>query len=895
MTSLQTDKMKLSVLVVSFLLLVSAFTFLPAVGAISPTTVANTGSSPAAVVGATAVIDYPILAGYSVSVTRTITLTNPIGNTAISSFTISIPKAAVGSGTPSGAVVGGSPGATAAVYGTGPWAIVYTGAGTPPVLAPGGSAITLTVTFTTETTYASTSGVADPYTLSASVTDTTGASTTLASITVYETTSTTVTVTGPTGSVTAGTPFTVKASGTDSGLPLVVTASGSLSNKHGVSATTTLSPSTFTTGPNTGSQSISVNDTTAETLGVSVTGGTALATSSGGILADSYVNNANALTINAGAVTSVAVAITFSTVRFTPTGANTIINLTNSWGLNPIKGQDSTPDNNNITVSTADKYGNPAPFGSATSVTLSAITTAGQTAGFSTTASAFGSSYPYTPTGGVSPSLKVNIGALQTSVVLNTTDYYFFGVDYGSSSYLLASANTLTSGKSAVINTYTLNAAAVTLMASTIAPKAGTTVTINATISGTQQAGVPINFANTTATVGRFSNGLASINTTTTVTSGGVEVAAVTFTPSTVAGASVIITGKDALPGTNGIFAYNTAAVTPVTLTTSGGSISKLVVLTSLSPYVANAGSPTATTVTTKGSLYVAIMTADAYGNPSAVSANTQIQLSSTGGLSATLLEIANTYKDTVNSTLALSWPSGLSTSIFTPTTGSSFTITATATVNGVPLTGTTTISVVSATPLLTASGPSTLTTGVPSTISGTANASTGLASNQITTITYSVNGGSAVSVGFTPAANVAFSFTVLLTKASAINITVTDSHSNTNFYIVNVPPIPATQSFTYPAAPVQTTLSSYKAIAVNVSNAQPTKLTAVVFVSLTNSAGQTAGIFTSTVNSLAPGTSTIAYVVLNGLASGTYTATIFVLSTSGVPLSQTTTVSVTI
>ena len=162
MTFHSTDKMKLSVLVVAFLLLVSAFTFLPAVGAFSSPTVAKTGAAPATVTGATATIDYPILAGYSASVTRTISLANPIGNTPISRFTISIPKGAA-SVAPTGAVYAGSPGATVAVYGTGPWAIVYTGPGFTSCPSSRRSDCSLTVTFTTETTFASTSGVLNPY------------------------------------------------------------------------------------------------------------------------------------------------------------------------------------------------------------------------------------------------------------------------------------------------------------------------------------------------------------------------------------------------------------------------------------------------------------------------------------------------------------------------------------------------------------------------------------------------------------------------------------------------------------------------------------------------------------------------------------------------------------
>ena len=54
----------------------------------------------------------------------------------------------------------------------------------------------------------------------------------------------------------------------------MVTASGSLSNSHGKSATTTLSPTSYTTGNS--SQSISVNDTTAEALTITVSGNSQL-------------------------------------------------------------------------------------------------------------------------------------------------------------------------------------------------------------------------------------------------------------------------------------------------------------------------------------------------------------------------------------------------------------------------------------------------------------------------------------------------------------------------------------------------------------------------------------------------------------------------------------------
>ena len=89
-----------------------------------------------------------------------------------------------------------------------------------------------------------------------------------------------------------------------------------------------------------------------------------------------------------------------------------------------------------------------------------------------------------------------------------------------------------------------------------------------------QQANVPVNFANSTDTVGLFSNGLTKINSTLTVTSGTAS-SVVTFTPSTKAGATVTFTGKDALPGTNGVFAYNTATGSSGAIITGAGTRTK--------------------------------------------------------------------------------------------------------------------------------------------------------------------------------------------------------------------------------------------------------------------------------------------------------------------------------
>jgi len=70
--------------------------------------------------------------------------------------------------------------------------------------------------------------------------------------------------------------------------------------------------------------------------------------------------------------------------------------------------------------------------------------------------------------------------------------------------------------------------------------------------------------------------------------------------------------------------------------------------------------------------------------------------------------------------------------------------------------------------------------------------------------------------------------------------------------------------------------------------------VTAVVYAVVHNSAGQTVSYSTATLQ-LAAGATGIAYPVLFGLPSGTYSVTVFVTSTSGVAISTSQTVSVTL
>lgn len=176
-------------------------------------------------------IDYPIYNGLNSSATRTITVTNPAGNSGLSSLTITIPAGATSS-TPTGSCPSDSGvpgGCSVTVFGSGPWAIVYST--TSGALVPAGSTIKITVTIRTEISVA-VSGVADMYSFSISATDTNGRGVVLSSMTVYETATVTLSVTNPsTTTHSVLQPFNVGIDATNgsstlvSGLPLEVSNS----------------------------------------------------------------------------------------------------------------------------------------------------------------------------------------------------------------------------------------------------------------------------------------------------------------------------------------------------------------------------------------------------------------------------------------------------------------------------------------------------------------------------------------------------------------------------------------------------------------------------------------------------------------------------------------------
>jgi hypothetical protein len=261
-------------------LTLALFAFLLVASAANSISASNAYSSPKAVYGATATIDYPILAGDSVVVTRTINVTNPSGNLGITVIYVSVPASAA-SAAPSGTFPADSgvplkDQGQVQVFGSGPWTVEYPASGEN-VLVPGGSSIRVTLTLTTETSQ-SNSKDADAYNFEVSVTDTSGANTVLSPITVYETSSQQVTVSNPTSlQQVARKPFDIAGETSQSGLPLNVSA------YEGTSFDITISPSTFFTM--SAPTLITITDSRGEDVGLLVSGnGTLWKDSSGGVL-----------------------------------------------------------------------------------------------------------------------------------------------------------------------------------------------------------------------------------------------------------------------------------------------------------------------------------------------------------------------------------------------------------------------------------------------------------------------------------------------------------------------------------------------------------------------------------------------------------------------------------
>jgi hypothetical protein len=629
-----------------------------------------------------------------------------------------------------------------------------------------------------------------------------------------------------------------------------------------------------------------VNDTTAESL-ILVVGDHApnsnLAPT--GVLANATTAS-NVVTVNAG--TASKLAITVNTVT-----SSHIYNVTSStWATGPITG-------GSISIKATDKFANVATV-TGVSLNVAVNTLSGQTAGFSTQPG-YSGSYPYTPAGGVVASLASF--SMTSNPMTLTTNNFFYGVDYGSTSQITVAASgaSLASATSSLIKTYTLSSALASISSSTYTPAAGGTFTLTATGGSPAQAGVPVWFFNTTD----YSTLTSTATKAITSVSSGTETATWTVSAPTKSGTSTTFTAEEVISSSGGVLTNSSATAPTSSIVTQPGAVSKLVV----SAYLTNpaltpntypfskTSYPVSTVVVPKGTMYIDAVTTDAFGNSVPVAGVTQIALStSAGSLSVTtVLTIPNGGIDLAAS--AGSGQGSQTTVAFTPptTVGSTATIIA----SGTGLTsGSVTITVVTATPnLVVTTAPTTITAGVPSTFSGVVNATKGIQGDQITSISYSVNGGAAstVTIG---AANAAWTFSVLLTaSANSITITATDAQTpaNTNTVVLSVPAIPAALTFTNSTALKQVNfVGGPAAVNATFTNNAASTLTVIMVANVLNAQGAVILESTATVTAAA-GTTVSGYPVIQGIPHGTYTVSVTVYSTGYVTLSPTKTLTVTV
>jgi trimeric autotransporter adhesin len=870
-----------SACMLALLLLPGIFIALPAVSLLGAS--ASTGATPLAVTGATAAIDYPIYGSISngapTTDTRTITVSNPVGNPGITTITISVPAAAVGvSSTVAGTIptTGGVPDCSgtacnAKVFGTGPYSLQYcdttgTNCGTAVILPPGAT-IKLTISFAPETNTVS-SSAADTYTLSASVTDTTGANTVLNSLAIYETKATTVTGTNPSATTyTAGTVFTFTASLNQTGVPLYAGA-------HSVTnaGTPTVSPASYTSGSS--AQTISVNDTTAEVDTFGVGGPKPNVLSNGNGVLGNFTTQSE--TITAGASSAVSITILGNSNKHQ-------VNMTSTALISGAS----------ISVSSTDKYGNNVVQTSGLLVTLTTSTLSGRAAGF-TAATTMGvspssSTYPYTPSD-LSVTAQFYISAGQSTNTSNKN--FYFGPDYGSTSAITASASGVTPQTSGDIVTWTFQSGAPTIaVTGGLSVKAGSNAQIEVSLpsgTGLIQGNVPVYVsiplsANSSDYKGTFAGSRAV--KTTTVGNSTFATATVQLTVDTKVNAFAQVTAVYGVSPTS-----NSSATTSGAITTIAASFSKITIKTYFDTTQLSATSA----VKSGGTLYIDACASDAYGNPLTVTGIVQITLSTSAGSMSSNTAYLTTGKSCITA-------SGYQVSLVAPTTvGTTVTLSASGTYAGSVASGSTAVAVVASSPVIGINSvPSSVTTGIAQSVTGTANASTGIQSDVISTLEYSLNGGTNVSLA-AGSQNNTFTITVIFPNAhNSIQIYAQDSAGTWTTVIVLVPPLPPPQTFTAPtgAQPAQYQFPSGGPQSVNstFTNNGASSLTIVVIANIFTSAGVPVTPSPTATATVPAGSTVSTFELLNGLPHGTYTVTINVYSTQYVSLSPTYTVTVTV
>jgi len=163
-------------------------------------------------------------------------------------------------------------------------------------------------------------------------------------------------------------------------------------------------------------------------------------------------------------------------------------------------------------------------------------------------------------------------------------------------------------------------------------------------------------------------------------------------------------------------------------------------------------------------------------------------------------------------------------------------------------------------------------------------------ASNLVVVAGMTANGVGAATASFTvPASTAPGSYQILLTRTSdgkralVSPPTLTVSASATGGLTA--------QTLTSSGAPAEAAVNGQATVSQTFTNTASSSLSVYMWVSVQNAAGQTVGVFLGSATVTAGGSSTIAAALFN-LPSGTYTATTFVTTTSGIVVSSTSSTS---
>jgi len=757
------DTTRLSVLVVAFLLVGSAFAFLPAFASTGNAATNAVISSPTANGSPPTTVGSPNVLVGAVATAFSVQVTNPASNAyALTSFTVIAPTGWTFSGT---ATCGSDLTTLGASSTTAVQCTAGTGSGLPPgftdtislgsLTGPASAATSPPVSGTFTTLVVDSSG-AGSYSGS-SFTEWTIASTTVA-----------VAITGsPTTFTAGGSALSVTAtlSSGQSGVPLVF----SFTNVNYPSSgfTSTLSPSS-------GSSSSSGTLSTSWTPSNFATDSTSITATIGN----------SAITGASGAVATVAGAPSKVSFYFTSAGANIATDyLGNSTVVGTTLYAQSYPSGTSeISLALSDAFGNAVSFGAVSAITLTGVGGQFDQAGtlYATLTCGAGGGH-FSCSGLPSPLPLSNTGA----TFVQSSGYGAVGeisatITSNSVQYTGSSTNIVTSTLG-TINGVTTNPTGTIAAGSSVVVQDST----NTGHAGYYQQGVPITLnlctssgcATTSHYDGKFSNGASSITLTTNSTGGVESLMAVNTTLGNVA-----IFNATAPAPTNAAQTNMLTAAASAAITTGPGAISTLVI------NIAASGSatpgPNIKTSVNGSTVYISMAYADAYGNLVGVAPSNQIQISlaaSTGALSATNVYIkgGDLSTNATGSFGPILWS-------LPNTVGTTATLTASANVNGRPVQGTASILTVSAYPSINVTLPMPIS-GIlyaPSafvTFQGVANATSGSLTTTISTIGYKVGTGGWLSITPASAHDIVWTVPIVLNAGlNTVAFNVTDSAGKT-------------------------------------------------------------------------------------------------------------------